>query len=230
MSQPCQDIIIDEKEKNFFSIPSISYAQAAAMGIETTPSPSSSPEKKNEPKEQQQHEDTTFSGDCDEKLMVYDKEVVGEGGIQGIAPDTPLCLRCGGLWHTRETCKKFKVQFCRYQMVGDGECMFRFQSQMCPYAHDVSEIRNPYLPVCVRIIRTKKGEIFDLGCGTVGATFGQCCKNKILKGTQRAELGISEENVVSGKEPQTKTIKTKGRGAKNNKNQTKGKGKGKGKK
>lgn len=77
------------------------------------------------------------------------------------------CFRCGEFGHYRGECRSFKVQLCMRHRLGDCSVV------NCPFAHGAAELRKPWLPKCVRVVKTG-GWVEVLGCGEVGHTFRDC--------------------------------------------------------
>lgn len=75
------------------------------------------------------------------------------------------CFRCGEFGHRRNECRLFRVNLCPHIEVCDDP--------LCTFAHDDVELRKPWLPRCVRVIKTDYG-IEILGCGQIGHTYHQC--------------------------------------------------------
>tara|TARA_B100000214_G_scaffold372887_1_gene352044 strand:- start:9671 stop:9871 length:201 start_codon:yes stop_codon:yes gene_type:complete len=46
----------------------------------------------------------------------------------------------------------------------------------CPFAHHESELRTPWKPKCIRVIK-RDGNLIKLGCGSYNHTFRQCPYN-----------------------------------------------------
>ena len=79
-----------------------------------------------------------------------------------------VCFRCGEVGHLRFQCLSFKVRLCcHYQ--SDGGCTDR----NCTFAHGVQELRTPWKPRCVRVIK-QGGELVCIGCNSTEHTFRRC--------------------------------------------------------
>lgn len=85
------------------------------------------------------------------------------------SPRCITCFRCGEFGHYRSECHNFKTQLCARHSV--GECALA--AAVCPFAHGTEELRKPWLPKCVRVIKSF-GRVDVLGCGEVGHTFRSC--------------------------------------------------------
>lgn len=77
------------------------------------------------------------------------------------------CFRCGEYGHFRGECHTFKTQMCAKHAL--GECT----ADACPFAHSADELRKPWLPKCVRVVKAM-GAVQVLGCGQTGHTFRTC--------------------------------------------------------
>ena len=78
------------------------------------------------------------------------------------------CFRCGGSHHYKSECGNFRTRICLAWQVG------RCRELYCPFAHGASELRSPWLPVCIRVLRTADGKIRRYGCGRQGHTYRTC--------------------------------------------------------
>lgn len=85
------------------------------------------------------------------------------------SPRCITCFRCGECGHYRAECYTFKTQLCsRFAL---GECPLH--AHACPMAHGAEELRRPWMPKCVRVIKSD-GRVDVLGCGGLGHTFRAC--------------------------------------------------------
>lgn len=75
------------------------------------------------------------------------------------------CFRCGEIGHYRSECHTYKTSMCPNHM--------RCTQGNCPFAHDESELRQPWMPKCVRVVKFG-GRVQVLGCGNAGHTFRMC--------------------------------------------------------
>lgn len=93
------------------------------------------------------------------------------GGPCGADSRRITCFRCGETGHYRGECRSYKVHMCsRFEM---GKCAAGSQ---CTFAHSVGELRKPWMPKCVRVVKTT-GWVDVLGCGEYGHTFRNCPNN-----------------------------------------------------
>lgn len=79
----------------------------------------------------------------------------------------PICFRCGEPGHVRHQCLTYKVQLCWHHR--NGECY----NSPCPYAHGVEELRRPWMPRCVRVVK-HNGQFVCIGCNSNEHTFRKC--------------------------------------------------------
>lgn len=78
-----------------------------------------------------------------------------------------LCFRCGELGHMRHQCMTYKVQPCWHH--DQGGC----RDPLCTFAHGPDELRTPWRPKCVRVVR--QGDRFVcIGCHSTEHTFRRC--------------------------------------------------------
>lgn len=76
------------------------------------------------------------------------------------------CFRCGEQGHRKSECFNWKTKLCSVK-----DCPV--QSASCPFAHDVSELRQPWVYRCMRVIK-RDGNMYRVGCFDQGHTFSQC--------------------------------------------------------
>ena len=79
-----------------------------------------------------------------------------------------ICFRCGETGHVRYQCLTYKVRMC-WNTVDGKQCT----TQNCPFAHDVSELRTPWKPRCVRVVK-QHGKFICIGCNSDQHTFRKC--------------------------------------------------------
>lgn len=77
------------------------------------------------------------------------------------------CFRCGEFGHYRGECHSYKVSLCQRHQA--GECTVA----NCPFAHGEEELRRPWMPKCVRVVKIG-GRVEVLGCGRAGHTYRMC--------------------------------------------------------
>lgn len=81
--------------------------------------------------------------------------------------DKATCFRCGEKGHLREMCFQFRTEMCP----NGSACHVR----NCTNAHSESELRQPHIEKCVRVVKDKNsGIIYKLGCLQHGHTFRAC--------------------------------------------------------
>lgn len=78
-----------------------------------------------------------------------------------------MCFRCGERGHVRSQCLTYKIQMCAFHKRG------RCTDSACTFAHDPSELRQPWRPRCVRVIR-QGSDFVCIGCNSTEHTFRKC--------------------------------------------------------
>ena len=86
--------------------------------------------------------------------------------------DIITCFRCGEQGHWKSECMLYKTRLCWHNRYGN--CT----DSDCPFAHTEKELRSPWKPKCVRVIK-KDGFLTTLGCGSYNHTFRQCPHNSL---------------------------------------------------
>lgn len=81
------------------------------------------------------------------------------------------CFRCGEQGHYKSECFHWKTRICWHYT--NSFC----KDLHCSFAHGQNELRTPWLPRCVRIIK-KDGQLICLGCKEFGHTFKYCKYNQ----------------------------------------------------
>jgi len=79
------------------------------------------------------------------------------------------CFRCGEQGHYKVECLSWRTKLCCHHARPTG-CR---DGVDCSYAHCVNEIRAPWNPRCVRVVK-RAGRIITLGCGSQHHTFKSC--------------------------------------------------------
>lgn len=74
------------------------------------------------------------------------------------------CFRCGENGHFRAECHVYRVQMCEKLLCKNVNCCF---------AHSAAELRTPWKPKCVRVVKVG-GVVQKLGCGQTGHTYRNC--------------------------------------------------------
>ena len=78
-----------------------------------------------------------------------------------------MCFRCGEVGHVRHQCLTYKVRLCWHFQ--NGEC----KDPNCAFAHGTSELRTPWKPRCVRVVK-HAGRFVCIGCNSTMHTFRRC--------------------------------------------------------
>ena len=89
------------------------------------------------------------------------------GAFMGGDRSTLMCFRCGQTGHVRFQCLQYKVRMCYNHE--RGECNDRY----CTFAHGEDEIRTPWKPRCVRVVK-QSGKLVCIGCNSTEHTFRKC--------------------------------------------------------
>lgn len=77
------------------------------------------------------------------------------------------CFRCGEQGHYKSECFHWKTRLCwHYQ---NAVC----KEANCSFAHGSKEIRTPWMPRCIRVVK-RDGALICLGCKAYGHTFKYC--------------------------------------------------------
>ena len=83
------------------------------------------------------------------------------------------CFRCGEQGHYKSECYSWKTRMCwNYLNSTTAQC----NEVACSFAHGYNELRTPYLPRCVRVVK-KDGVMITCGCRKFGHTY-KCCPYK----------------------------------------------------
>lgn len=81
--------------------------------------------------------------------------------------DLITCFRCAEQGHWKSECMLFKTRLCWHHKV--KKCL----DPDCPFAHSEEELRTPWKPKCIRVIK-RDGKLIKLGCGSLSHTFRHC--------------------------------------------------------
>ena len=95
------------------------------------------------------------------------KNLTSLNNNSNIQRDLITCFRCGEQGHWKSECMLYKTRLCWHNKLG------RCTDNDCPFAHFEKELRTPWKPKCVRVIK-KDGNLTTLGCGSFNHTFRQC--------------------------------------------------------
>ena len=78
------------------------------------------------------------------------------------------CFRCGQEGHYKSECLQWKTRLCWHHESGDCK-----DGGFCSFAHGQGELRSPWVPRCMRVIK-KDNKIIKIGCMGIGHTYKQC--------------------------------------------------------
>lgn len=78
-----------------------------------------------------------------------------------------MCFRCGQIGHMRSQCLTYKVRLCWHHIHA------RCTDPACSFAHGVDELRTPWKPRCVRVVK-QGGKLVSIGCNSTTHTFRKC--------------------------------------------------------
>lgn len=77
------------------------------------------------------------------------------------------CFRCAEKGHWKSECMLYKTRLCWHNTINNCKDVD------CPFAHSESELRSPWKPKCIRVIK-KDGKLIKLGCGSLQHTYRYC--------------------------------------------------------
>jgi len=84
-----------------------------------------------------------------------------------VSRESVTCFRCAEQGHWKYECMLYKTRLCWHNKFN------RCTETDCPFAHNEHEMRYPWKPKCVRVIK-KEGKLIKLGCGSTDHTFRLC--------------------------------------------------------
>ena len=90
------------------------------------------------------------------------------GAFVDVDRATMICFRCGQTGHARHQCLSYKVRLC-WHFQNEGGC----RDPTCTFAHGEAELRTPWKPRCVRVIK-HEGQLMCIGCNSTEHTFRKC--------------------------------------------------------
>jgi hypothetical protein len=79
-----------------------------------------------------------------------------------------ICFRCGEKGHVRFQCLNYRIRMC-----GNTENAVQCNAKLCHYAHSPSQLRTPWKPRCVRVVK-QGGKLICIGCNSTEHTFRRC--------------------------------------------------------
>ena len=80
-----------------------------------------------------------------------------------------ICFRCGQQGHVRSQCLMYKIRMCIHHEKGGCTDL------NCTFAHGEKELRTPWRPRCVRVVKhTGTGKFMCIGCNSTEHTFRRC--------------------------------------------------------
>ena len=77
------------------------------------------------------------------------------------------CFRCGEQGHYKSECFHWRTRECWH--FANASC----RDTNCSFAHGKEDLRTPWMPRCVRIVK-KDGVLISLGCKEYGHTYKHC--------------------------------------------------------
>jgi hypothetical protein len=98
---------------------------------------------------------------------------VESDAIRNFVVNTPTtrwqitCFRCGEQGHYKSECFHWRTRLCWH--FANATCC----DPNCSFAHGAEEMRTPWMPRCVRIVK-RDGALTCLGCKMYGHTYKHC--------------------------------------------------------
>ena len=98
------------------------------------------------------------------------------------------CFRCAEQGHYKSECFHWKTRICYH--FNRGNC----RDATCSFAHGEKEIRSPWMPRCVRVVK-QDGQLITLGCKKYGHTFKNCPHAQNLVNENK---GAADKKLLAG--------------------------------
>ena len=114
-----------------------------------------------------QPEDASAALDDPREIHVTTNAFAISAFLDGGDRQNQICYRCGNAGHLRASCLSYKIRLCVHHE--RGNCI----DPNCTFAHGIQELRTPWKPRCVRVVK-QGGKLVSLGCGSTKHTFRRC--------------------------------------------------------